>query len=298
MYLVDFIYDGYKLSDFGCMVGAYTSSNSDSIEMGSVIELETAVNNGSYISEIVNAKYPNPYTVTFDIIKKPCGIVTGDRFKDNEVSWFMRWLNRKEYHKFVPIYDNSRDYYKLYLMGTFTECKAINIQGQVFGFSLTFTSNSPFSYLDYDPMTFNVTSKTHPIKLVDPYTNLYRDSIQMGYFEVYDESEEVGSIYPTSFVIKIKEDSENDPLIIYNNKDKSNRFTEIRKCINNEIITLDCIHKVIDTNMPHKTLYNDFNYVFPRLYNDFNTQKNIIYVSKLCEITIEYKPIRKVGVIA
>ena len=86
MYLVDFVYDGLKLSDFGCMVGSAVTSNNDSVEMGSVVKLETAINHGSYISEIVNADYPDVYSVTFDIFKKPCGGGYKDVFEDKEVT--------------------------------------------------------------------------------------------------------------------------------------------------------------------------------------------------------------------
>ena len=71
MYFVDFTYDGYKLSDLGCMVGSVVTGNNDSVEIGSVIKLDTAINHGSYISEIINADYPDVYTVTFYIFKKP-----------------------------------------------------------------------------------------------------------------------------------------------------------------------------------------------------------------------------------
>ena len=289
MYLVDFIYDGLKLSNFNCMVGDAVTSSESSLSMGSVIELETAINHGSYTSEIINANYPEVYTVTFDIFKKPCGGGHGDYFEDKEVTWFMRWLNRKDYHEFIPIYDNEQDFYRLFFMGTFTECKAISLQGKVYGFALTFTSNSPFAYLDYKPNTFTVTDICLRRQISGKY-------VDCGSFSFNDTSEELGAVYPKSFVIKLSEDGD---LIIQNDMDKPNRYTEIRNCSSGEIITLDCIHKVITTsNTGHTKIYNDFNYVFPRLSNTFKESRNTFYVSKRSEITIDYNPIRKVGVIA
>ena len=294
MFLVDFIYDGLKLSDFGCMVGSAVTTNSDSASMGSVVRLETVMNHGVYRSEIVNADYPDVYQAQFDIFKTPCGNGFSDVFESNEVTWFMRWLNRKDYNKFVPIFDEPKEFSKLFFMGTFTECRAITIQGQVYGFALTFTSNSPFGYLDYEPNTFDVTVESDTFTITNPTTNV-QETITGGSFVIYDESEELGCTYPDSFVIKTKQAGR---LVIWNECDKSNRYTEVLNCSANEILTFDCIHKVITSNMGHSGLYNDFNYVFPRLKNELYNGVNTIHVSLNSQITIDYKPIRKVGVLA
>ena len=273
------------------VVNAVTSSDS-AISMGSVVQLETAINHGTYTSEIVNADYPDVYTVTFDIFKKPCGGGHKDYFEDKEVTWFMRWLNRKEYKKFIPIYDNAEEFYRVFFMGTFTECKAIAIQGRVYGFSLTFTTNSPFAYLDYKPNTFEVSDIDISRKIIKNDTETY---VYCGSFSFYDTSEELGAVYPKSFVVKMKQAGD---LIINNDMDGRARYTEVRNCMNGEIITFDCIHKVITTSgHPTTRLYNDFNYVFPRLINTFDKALNTFYVSLKSEITIDYNPIRKVGVI-
>ena len=291
MYLVDFVYDGLKLSDYGCMVGSVVTENSDSIDMGSVIRLETVINHGSYRSEIVNADYPDVYTVTFDVFKTPCDD-QADVFTEDEVTWFMRWLNRKEYKKFSPIYDTD-DFYGLFFMGSFTECKAISIQGQVYGFTLTFTSNSPFAYLDYDPNEFDVVDAGDTFTVTNPYTGV-SETLTGGIFTIDDDSEELGSVYPSSFSIKVTEAGN---LVIWNEFDEETRYTEVKNCGVNEVITFDCIHKVITSSVDHAKLANDFNYVFPRLKNDMITNSNVFHVSLDGKVEIEYKPIRKVGVI-
>ena len=273
MYFVDFVYDGLKLSDFGCMVGSAVTGNNDSVEMGSIVKLETAINHGSYVSEIINADYPDVYSVTFDIFKKPCDD-NNDVFGDKEITWFMRWLNRKDYHKFIPIYNNPKDFYRIYFMGTFTDCKLINMQGQVYGFTLTFTSNSPFGYLDYKPNTFNINYKTDSFEIVNPYSK-ESETLTGGSFILYDESEELGSIYPKSFKVTL---SDAGRLVIWNNFDKTDRYTEVKNCLAGETITFDCIHKVITSSVEHPKLYNDFNYVFPRLNNEFC---KLLYVYKM-----------------
>lgn len=293
MYLVDFIYDGYKLSNFGCMVGSAVTGNNDSIEMGSTVKLETAINHGSYVSEIINADYPDVYTITFDIFKNPCGKYN-DVFEDKEITWFMRWLNRKDYHKFQPIYNNAKDFYKIFYMGTFTDCKAINIQGQVYGFTLTFTSNSPFAYLDYRPTTYDIVNHGDTFDITNPYSKL-EETLSGGVLTIYDESEELGCVYPKSFVVTL---SQAGRLVIWNNFDKKDRYTEVKNCVAGEVLTFDCIHKVITSSVEHEKLYNDFNYVFPRLNNEFFDRMNKFYITLNSQVVIDYNPIRKVGVIA
>ena len=294
MYLVDFVYDGLKLSDFGCMVGSAVTDNSDTSEMGSVVKLETVINHGTYKSEIVNADYPDVITATFDIFKKPCGGGFGDYFDDKEVTWFMRWLNRKEYKKFIPIYDNPKDFYRLFFMGTFTECRAITIQGHVYGFTLTFTSNSPFSYLDYKPNTFNVINSGETFEIISSVTKQVEE-LTGGSFIIYDESEELGAVYPNKFTITVLSAGN---LVIKNTMDSDDRYTEIKNCVENETITFDCIHKVITSDKTHAKLYNDFNYVFPRIRNEFNERMNKFYITLDSTVVLDYNPVRKVGVIA
>ena len=294
MYLVDFVYDGLKLSDFGCMVGSAVTGNDDSVDMGSVVKFDTVINHGSYISEIVNATYPDVYSITFDIFKKPCGGGYKDVFEDKEVTWFMRWLNRKEYKKFVPIYDNPSDFYRIFFNGTFTDCKAIGIQGQVYGFTVTFTSNSPFAYLDYKPNTYTVINTGEQFTIINSFTK-EEHTYTGGTFSIYDESEELGAVYPKSFVIKLIESGD---LVIKNDMDEMKRYTQIKNCVAGETLTLDCIHKVITSDKEHAKLYNDFNYVFPRLMNEFYDGRNLFHVTLNGDVTVDYNPIRKVGVIA
>lgn len=275
MYLVDFVYDGIRLSDMGCMVGCAVSSVEDSVEMGSVIEFETVVNHGSYISEIINADYKDTYTCTFDIFRKPCGSYA-EYLTDIEVSWFMRWLNRKEYHKFTPIYDDKHSFSHLYMMGTFNEIKAITMAGKVIGFTLTFITNSPFSYLDYKPRTFE----------------------HIKTFTVFDESEEIGAVYPNKFVIKTYSGGN---ISLKNDLDPGHVMS-VKNCEANEVLTFDCIHKVLTSSAGHPTLYNDFNYKYPRLMNTMSDKKNVFTLTTennpntFFDVTLEYNPIRKVGV--
>ena len=272
MYLTDFVYDGVKLSSLGYLVGSATTSNNESSSAGSKLEMQTVMNHGNHLTGIVNATYNEAITVTFDIIKYQCSDSASVNMEDNEIASFMRWLNRKEWHKFKPIY-NDLSFPNVYFMGTFNDISTIVMGGNVVGLSITLTTNAPWGFLDFDDNDFTI-------------------SFANGSFTFYDQSDELGNKYPEKFVVTTT--SGGDLSITNNLNDKT---TQIKNCVANERITLDCVNKIITSNKNHSHLYNDFNYIYPMLTNTTDDCKNIITSTLPCTVHIEYKPIRKVGII-
>ncbi|MCI8527738.1 MAG: hypothetical protein HFH82_01055 [Lachnospiraceae bacterium] len=272
--MINFSYNGEKLSDYGCIVAGINTDYQNSVQIGVPIQFDTIKTRQNYTNKIINAKYDDVITATFDICKNPCLYKTQQEmsFSDGEISHFMRWLNQKHYYKFKPIYKNGM-YSDLYFYGTFTSVSTIVWNGYVIGFTLTFTSNSPFGYVDDKEFTVSLNPAQKQ-------------------FLFFDDSDEIGSLYPYFFQVECLS---NGKLLIENDRDTKN--TVIDNCIQNELITLDCANKVIQSSKPHPTLYNDFNYNYPRFINDLNNRRNLFTVSIPCNITIKYAPIRKAGII-
>jgi phage-related protein len=272
MLITDFEYAGERLSDFGCIVCCINTTAPDSISLGSNITFNTIKNNGTNISRLITTKYDEVYTCTFDIGKFYCSDPNDNELSDIELSRLMRWLNRKEYHKFKPIYDNAQ-YDNVCFYGSFN-ATAIKLAGKVIGLTLTFTANSPFGYEDETE-----------------YNYIIENSGDM--FYLYDTSDELGINYFKKVIITCTTSGD---LTIANTNE--NRNTVIKNCVAGEILTLDCENKIITTSKEsHTKLCNDFNYNFPRLFNTYENRENIFTVSIPCEINIKYSPIRKVGVI-
>lgn len=269
MHMIDFSYDGKRLSDYECIVASVVTSNEDSISLGSNITFETLRNPSTFINKIIKTDYADPISVTFDVCKNPCS--NSKIFTDTEISFMMRWLNTKSYKIFKPVYDDGF-YPNIYFKGSFN-ATAIYIGGDVVGLTLTFTANSPFGYDDEENLEFQI-------------NNSY-DS-----FIFYDNSDEYGYLYPTQFIITCKSDGD---FIMTNNIDTN--IVKINNCVSDEIITLDCCNKVIQSNKEHSTLYNDFNYKYPRFVVNENTNQNMFTVSLPCEIKIIYSLIRKAGIV-
>lgn len=85
----------------------------------------------------------------------------------------------------------------------------------------------------------------------------------------------------------------------------------IANCTQGEVITLDCVHKLITTSLASHEIANDFNYTFFRLVVNFNGEdyiqtanspelhslygtSNILSPTLACSVQIKYTPIYKV----
>lgn len=274
MYLTDFVYNDVKLSSLGFMVGSSVTSNNESASAGSKLDLQTVMNQGNHINQIINAQYNECITVTFDIIKYACTDTIDTIVEDKEISYFMRWLNRTTNHKFFPIY-NDLSFYNIYFNGTFTDISTIQMGGHVVGFTVTFVANTPYGYADFEEQEFDILESN-------------------GHFTYYDESDEYGIHYPEKVILTLTAAGD-----VHLKNMLSNKTTIINNCSSGEIITFDCIHRTVRTSMPttHSTFHKDFNYVFPSICNTEVTRENIITSNVPCNYKLTYKPIRKVGIV-
>lgn len=278
MYLTDFIYDGVKLSSLGYLVGSAVTSNNESASAGSKLDLQTVMNRGNNINQIITAQYNETITATFDIIKISCNSEDKGIVEDSEISYIMRWLNRTTNYKFKPIYNDST-FPDVFFMGTFTEINTIQKGGNVIGFTITFVANTPYGYADYEDREFELNIP------------LGSDTISQVY---YDESDEYGIHYPELFIVELY-----NPGDFELKNELSNKSTIVENCLSGEILTFDCIHRIITSSKAslHPTLFKDFNYIFPSLCNTYESKENIITVNTSCKINLTYKPIRKVGIV-
>lgn len=277
MVMTDFYYAGKMLSDLGCIIAYGNTSPSESMSMGSELSFETVVNQITWETDNLKAKYENPISVTFDIIKYSCKS-NNDTFSDIECSHIMRWLNRKKATEFTPIYDDN-SFNSIYFIGTFTKIDQINIGGKCIGFTVTFNATSSWGFERVIDATYNLSAGES--------------------FNIFNGSDEIGFLYPESFVIKILKDGD---FTMSNSMD--NRAVIIKNCIQGETITFNCKRQLMESdkyqigiNEQHSTLMNDFNYNFPRLVSREDEEINVFTVNLDCEIHMDYTMVRKVGIL-
>ena len=267
MKALDFEYDGYLLSDFGFMICSFGDKGLETISNGSKISFNTTpIFNGSK-SLLTQVNYDENIECNFAICKNPCVTASGDvePITATEESQIMRWLNRKRFLKFRVLQDGYED---IYFNGSFNIDKYV-LDGNVYGFELTFTSDRP--YATYDSVMYNFTIST-----------------ENGNYVINDISDEIGYIYAK---MKIKCLSSGN-LIINNSIEK--RDTVIKNCTQNEIISLD--YPIIESTLISHKLQNDFNFNFVRIANTYENTLNKLTFSLPCEVQLSYNPIKKVGV--
>lgn len=271
MYMKDFSYADRRLSDLGCIVAYINTSTSNSVPLGSKLKFETIKNVATHIQRIVKVDYENPGTVTFDICKDPCNDVMV--FDDTEISYIMRWLNKKSYEKFCPIYDDG-SYPEIYFRGSFNITSAIYVGSDIVGFTVEFTPNAPYGFETEKTISYSLDTN--------------------GTFEFYNNSDEYGYVYPSEFKITLNGEGNFE---MSNSIDTSNTV-KISNCVNGETITFDCQNKIIQTDSDsHSSICKDFNYNFPRFKSTEYENENIFTVSMPCTISVTYSLIRKAGII-
>lgn len=271
MKLVDFEYDGIRLSDHNFTLCKFDSTN-DNQDLGNNINMNNVKgqNSDDYFS--ANAYYDDTFSPDIQICKTVCGKNDSFIVSDEELRYIMRWLNRKKYLKFKPIYEDG-SFSDVYYMATFN-ISIVKMAGDIIGFTLKLITNAPYGFGD-TVSTNGIIGSTNKQLIVN------------------DISDEIGHIYCD---VKIKCTSDGD-LKITNLADPNNVMI-VKNCKANEIITLHGKTKMIESSLAgHTKLYNDFNYNFIRIINTFDNNLNTFTSTIPCEITISYSPIRKVGLI-
>lgn len=265
MYATDFIYDGEHLSDYHFVICSIDSDSSvTEISAGSDISFNQlpAMNGGKH--SLISAKYESCITAQFDICKDP------DYFNDLEIVEtdhlkIIKWLNRKEFHKFNFITSYMRC---CYYNASFN-IKNIYVDDTLVGFRLTMVTDRPYGFTD------DVSVSEKILRANDS-------------FMIKNESDETGDVYPI-LNIKIYEKGN---LSITNTTFDYDNPTIINNCEQNEEIVIDCENQIITSSEP-KHICKDFNFKFFSLGSTRDIDINKIVVSLPCLITITYTPIVK-----
>lgn len=267
MILIDFIYDGLRLSDMGCMP-CYLEDTEGTVDVGNSLNWNTVRPPRTNSKKIVSTGYGDDYAPVISIIKNPCKDDTSE-FTDQEINKIMRWLNQKTYCRFTPIYDDG-SFLRLYYNASFN-VQLVRGGAGVIGFTLTMTTDAPYAY---------------------KFERIQSGMTEDKSVEINDDSDEISFVY-ADVAITCQEAGD---LVITNSLDSKNPI-EIKNVSAQETILLKGKTKIIQTDFDHPMLFNDFNYNFLRIGNTKESNKNVISTNLPVHITIEYSPIRKVGLV-
>lgn len=270
MKLTDFEYAGEKLSAKGCMVCSFDGSGDESRTLGGNLTFNSVQNNNSFIQHKVSSTYDGTYSPdVFSVCKINCGDPEDSYWSQDEIRTFTKWLNRESYEKFRPIYDKV--YSGVYFKGYFN-VSAHEFGGVVIGLDLTFVTNAPYGFAE----EIKVSNQT---------------VASGGSITVNTSSDKAGYIYPK---MTVKCTSVGNLEI----KDSEGRKTIIKSCSTNETLTFSGETKVITTSLTsHSKLPQEFNYMFPRLKTTYSSDLNKFTFSLPCVVSLEFAPVRKVGIL-
>lgn len=269
MYAKDFEYDGQSLSDYNCIVCDFDGSpGTKTVSAGSSITFNKIQRNSGKLHTLASVSYNECMTATFDICKDPDSLLTDDTFlTSDECRDLMRWLNRREFHKFRVFYDDE-DIETFYFNASFN-IEKITIGEKVCGLRLTMESDRPYAYGETQKFTITATrttlAKSHLIK---------------------DVSDDIGDIYPTVKIVCHAAGT----LEITNTT--MGITTHIQGCVVGEEIIIDGENLIITTS-ENRNIWDSFNYVFPQLTNSLSNRVNSFVVSLPSTIEISYDPIIK-----
>lgn len=270
----DFEYDGKRLSDFNSVLSSDSGNGVQTVNAGNTIDFQTVELPFLKKVKTTKNKYGEMLTATLSIVKNPCD--SRYIYTQNEANGIYRWLNRMEFASFTPIYEDE-NWSQVFYHASFN-VSTKRIGNDIVGFDLEMITDAPFAY--YKEMVFSKTAVTSSNTLA-----------------FNDSSDEAGYQYP---IVTIKCNAAGT-LTLSNAADPDNDVV-VKNCLKNEVITFSGDTKSISSSVAHTTLYDDFNYKYPRVVNSVeknskDVRRNEYSTSISTDVTITYSPICKVSVL-
>ena len=270
----DFEYDGKRLSDFNSVLSSDSGNGVQTVNAGNTIDFQTVELPFLKKVKTTKNKYGEMLTATLSIVKNPCD--SRYVYTQNEANGIYRWLNRMEFASFTPIYEDE-NWSQVFYHASFN-VSTKRIGNDIVGFDLEMITDAPFAY--YKEMVFSKTAVTSSNTLA-----------------FNDSSDEAGYQYP---IVTIKCNAAGT-LTLSNAADPDNDVV-VKNCLKNEVITFSGDTKSISSSVAHTTLYDDFNYKYPRVVNSVeknskDVRRNEYSTSISADVTITYSPICKVSVL-
>lgn len=259
----NFVYDNLTTEEFGVIICSFNGTEDES-SGGSKIEFtKPSVPINKKWLKLGQAQYQEPLEIKVQICKNDFS-----EFDSYDKAAIARWLVQQDNYKELRF--SNCDYEDVMFMAMVNEIEYIGA-GKTIGISINFICDAPFGYghkMKYDIDT----------------------SVDGNEFTLIDLGDEIGYIYPDIHIT-----FNNDCNFELYNSIEDRKFT-ISNCKENEEIHVLGEFLQMETNVESHMIYNDSNLIFPRVANFYNNRKNNFRVTGDCKLSLEYRPIRKVGV--
>ncbi len=262
----NFTFNDKELIEFGCMLCYFDKLGNVEISDYPAITFNTVQNNSNDSFDLTYATYDKALEGKLSFCKIDCNN-TNAYFTRDEIREIYNWLDIRGYGRLVLPGEYFED---TFFEGGFTSIQPVKNNKKVVGFELTFISRYPYALSDDLLYAFDLTDE----KLSG---------------EILNNSDDAKPVYPTLLEIIPKSDGN---LTIENSLDKE--VLEVKNCVTNEVIKIDCEHRIIETDSSHDVC-NDFNYNYLKLLKGGCNNVNMLTFSIPCKVRIVLNEVRKVG---
>lgn len=278
MNILDFAFNGRKLSDFGYICCNFDSSSGTvEVSSGADVTLNQEKPSGSNKFNLYSISYDEPFTLPLSICLNPCANYENMDISVEQARKIQKWLSLRD-KKFMLDVIGFED---IYWIGTFT-CKQVMLNSSIIGFNLTFTANTPYA-LQKD--------KSFNIELSDALeSDIVFTSDVYGYINV-------------DYVITVKEAGNlKFDTYYYNPNTESytlDREFTVQNCIADEKIYVKGETQLVTSSRTVHELGKDCNFILPRIVNTYQSDdeevRNKIKSNLKCNVQITYNPTAMIG---
>lgn len=316
-------YAGFSSEDFDLICDL--AFDSDSGATSSFLSRE-AVASETYrgaMKYVSTYKYTESLAPVITFIDKNFGDFTIERQRQ-----VLKWITSKDTPSFINIYHDDSEVVSYAILGAFTSCDTYKLgNGRVVGFQCTFESCMPYALSDLYTITKTISSTTdnqitinidtddnNPVcpriiiqekgsvinipagTTLNPLSDMVENTVYFNgttyYWKTAPSTDEAyfnssttdPNLSTTSIRFRnIHTDFVNrskilDPVVVKNNT-------------TTEQIIIDGANKIVSSDSVRRIFGDDFNWQWLELYDG----KNEITIEGNCEVTIEYREVRKVG---
>lgn len=317
MYGKYFTYNNKSTEDFGLIVGGTNVSSGIPFAMSRQM-IKGSLNRYKNQVNFMGTAWSDVLVFEISVVRDVCGNNTDLVFSEDEVNEINTWLTSPDYPLLFHMYNyedatpviDQYDYF-----GVFSNVEAQEVGGEVVGFTMTFTTNSPFAW----------TAE----RVIDVDTSESGDVVIN-----IDSAEEMREIYPLIEIVGVSTDefdydpetgeytgtaSAREEITITNNNDTYGNFAYNSETgryeydENTKTLTVQVPHSPVYIDSKNARIYDivttasggvnhilnwddlglsDVSYIYwPRLFNGENSWT----IEGSCTMKIKYREPRKVG---
>lgn len=274
MFATDFLFDGQRASDFGCMICSFDGNGGLKTAEGGEIEYNAIKMPGRNKFSFCGSQFNSTVTWNFSICKNPCRKGNG-YFDQYEESMIKKWLLKTDGYRMMQFDQNGYEdiYYNVYF-----NIFPYQYLGKTVGFDLTAISDCPYGFTDIIKKKAIITSMSKLELTVHSDVNaviLPISHIKIYYHNLHNTGRQV------SITNKDSTGKPDKPMIFQNALNDTN--------LNAAIITIDSYSGVVNgLNNP-----NNFNWKFLKLRDGLNTITTD-FNEGFVEIEIQYREPRHI----